>query len=241
MDIHEVIRRARDPSFVTSGLKNVALKSWDSVAPGEFAHSYRRVRAHTMSSSARLRALHSGLSEVISAGVAGDVVECGTARGGSAALLGLTLQTRDADRRLWVFDTFEGMPEPSANDPDEQLARKYVGTCRGSIEDVTALFERLQLTSRTTLVKGLFQDTLQNTPIESVAFLHLDGDWYDSVMVCLQTLYDKVSAGGIVQIDDYGYWEGAKKAVGDFFAQRGQSVPPLKRIDYAGRQFTKSF
>jgi len=239
MDLRELLHRARDAGFVASGLRNLALKSWHSVAPGEFARNYRSVRGYTMASNARLRALHEGLSAAIGAGVAGDVVECGTARGGSAALLGLALQARDPDRRLWVFDTFEGMPEPTANDPDEEVARKYVGTCRGSIEDVTALFEDLHLAQRTTLVKGLFQDTLRTARIGRVALLHLDGDWYDSVMVCLQALYDKVSPGGIVQIDDYGYWAGARKAVGDFFALRDEAVPPLRRIDYAGRQFTK--
>jgi hypothetical protein len=239
MDIREFLNRAQDIGFVASGLRNVALKSWYSVAPGEFAQNYRSVRDFTMASNSRLRALHDGVSAVVSNGIAGDIVECGTARGGSAALLGLAMRARDANRRLWIFDTFEGLPEPSANDPDEEIARRYIGTCKGSIEDVTALLDRLDLLSRATLVKGLFQDTLHSAAVERVALLHLDGDWYDSVMVCLQVLYDKVSPGGIVQIDDYGYWQGAKKAVADFFEQRGQPVPPLRHIDYAGRQFTK--
>ncbi len=239
MDIREFLSRAQNIEFVTSGLRNVAFKSWHSIAPGEFAQNFRKVREFTMASNACLRALHDGVSQVIGAGVAGDIVECGTARGGSAALLGLAMQARDADRRLWIFDSFEGMPEPSRNDPDEELARKYVGTCKGSIEDVSALLDRLGLLPRTTLVKGLFQATVPTAPVARVALLHLDGDWYDSVLVCLQALYDKVSPGGIVQIDDYGFWQGARKAVHDFFAQRGQPVPALRHIDYGGRQFTK--
>jgi hypothetical protein len=90
------------------------------------------------------------------------------------------------------------------------------------------------------MVKGLFQDTLGHAPIEKISLLHIDGDWYDSVMTCLQSFYDRVSPGGIVQIDDYGFWEGARKAVDDFFRQRGLAMPSLRYIDYAGRQFVKS-
>lgn len=239
MEPIEIIHRILSPGFVISGMKNALFNAWHRVAPGEFSRHFRAVRPYTMASNARLRALHDAVKHVVSARIAGDIVECGSARGGSAALLALALDAAGSERALWIFDTFEGMPEPSANDPDQKLARKYVGTCRGTLEDVTALFRSLHILQRARMVKGLFQDTLKNAPVEQIALLHLDGDWYDSVMTCLQTLYDKVSTGGIVQIDDYGYWEGARKAIDDFFRQRGLPVPELRYIDYAGRQFVK--
>jgi hypothetical protein len=104
---------------------------------------------------------------------------------------------------------------------------------------VQDLFRRLDLLDNVELVPGRFEDTLPISRVQAIAVLHVDGDWYESVRVCLESLYDRVVAGGIVQIDDYGHWEGARRAVDEFFAKRGLS-PVLSRIDYTGRQFTKT-
>ncbi len=239
MEFAEIVHRMLSPGFVSSGVLNAISGLWYRVAPGEFPEHFRAIRLYTMSSTARLRALHNATKQVLSARIAGDLIECGTAKGGSAALLALALNTASSDRLLWVFDTFEGMPEPSVNDPDHDVAKKYVGTCRGTLDEVTGLFRELQVLQRIRMVKGMFQETLGAAPVEKIALLHIDGDWYDSVMTCLQVFYDRVSPGGIVQIDDYGYWEGARKAVDDFFRQRGLAIPALRCIDYAGRQFVK--
>src|SRR5207244_2320137 len=74
--------------------------------------------------------------------------------------------------------------------------------------------------------------------VSAIVVLHLDGDWYDSVKVCLAHLYDRVSPGGIIQIDDYGHWQGARKAVDEFMAARHITVP-LRYLDYTGRQLVK--
>jgi hypothetical protein len=88
------------------------------------------------------------------------------------------------------------------------------------------------------LVPGWFQDTLQNAPVESISLLHLDGDWYESVKMCLDSLYDKVSPGGAIQFDDYGHWAGARKAVDEFMMNR-RICSPLRRLDFSGRQLIK--
>jgi O-methyltransferase len=170
--------------------------------------------------------------------IAGDLVECGAARGGSALLLTLAAARLGDARRTWVFDTFEGLPEPSAADPDFAEAKQYVGTCRGELHEVEALFASAGVRDRVTFVKGLFQDTLAERPVPRIAVLHLDGDWYDSVRVCLERLYDGVAPGGIIQIDDYGHWAGARKAVDEFFRRRGMPAR-LRYVDYTGRTFTK--
>jgi predicted O-methyltransferase YrrM len=175
---------------------------------------------------------------VVERDIPGDVVECGTARGGSAALMGLTLERLGAPRTLWVFDTFEGIPPPTADDPDEEIARLYTGSFRGDRAEVEALFGRLGILARTRLVKGLFQDTVPAAAVGAIAVLHLDGDWYESVKVCLDHLYDRVSPGGVIQIDDYGHWEGARKAVDEFMSRRAIAAP-LRYVDYTGRQFVK--
>jgi hypothetical protein len=192
-----------------------------------------------MVSYARLAALHRAVNEVVASGVAGDLVECGVARGGSAALMGLTLRALGArDRGLYLFDTFEGLPCPTANDPDYDRAIEWVGKCRGELDEVWQLFRELRLPSECRFIKGLFQDTLPASSVGPIAVLHIDGDWYDSTYCCLTHFYDRVSSGGIVQIDDYGDWQGARKAVDDFLAARGLKMP-LRYIDQTGRWLRK--
>ena len=237
--IKEILHRIRDPQFVFGYAAGHVRKTYHSVSPSEFSKLYRSVKDLTMCSTARLSALHRAVQQVVANNVPGDIVECGTARGGSAALMGLTLkQLGVTDRTLWLFDTFEGLPAPTADDPDQEIAGLYTGTCLGTIEDVTASLQRLGIYSQAKLVKGLFDETLPVTDVKKIAVLHIDGDWYGSVKSCLVHLYDKVSVGGVIQFDDYGYWAGARKAVDEFFAGRSV-VPKLERLDYDGRLFIK--
>jgi hypothetical protein len=105
---------------------------------------------------------------------------------------------------------------PTLDDPDYEIAKTFTGNFRGELEEVTALFEELRIIQVAHLIKGRFQDTLQRTDTGPIALLHLDGDWYESTKSCLDQLYDRVSPGGVVQIDDWGYWAGARKANSEF-------------------------
>jgi hypothetical protein len=234
----EILHRTRDPRFVADGARRVAMQLWDRISPSEFSSMYRQIRAHTMCSNARLRGLYNAVHCVEDRGIEGDVVECGAARGGSAALMALTLRQLKSRRRIWLFDTFEGLPAPTLQDPDFELADLFTGTCVGTLDEVRALFRRLNVGVRAEFVKGLFQQTLPAAPIAEIAVLHIDGDWYESVKTCLDCLYDKVIPGGVIQFDDYGYWAGARKAVDEFLAQRKIEVP-LRRLDYSGRYLVK--
>ena len=234
----EVLHRARDPRFVADSAVRLATQGWDLVSPSEFSAMYRQVRAHTMCSNARLRGLYRALQYVVGGGIPGDVVECGTARGGSAALMALTLRHLGSRRNLWLFDTFEGLPAPTSKDPDFELAALFTGTCLGTLDEVRGLFDRLNVADDVHFVKGLFQETLPLAPLSQIALLHIDGDWYESVRACLDSLYDKVVPHGVIQLDDYGYWQGARKAVDEFLDERGIQAP-LQRLDYSGRFFIK--
>jgi O-methyltransferase len=192
-----------------------------------------------MSGPARLRALYDAVAYVVARQVPGDIVECGTARGGSAALMGLALKRLQAQRTLWGFDTFAGIPPATEADPDFEIARLYTGDFRAEQADVEVLLRRLGVLAQTQLVKGLFQDTVPLAAVGAIAVLHLDGDWYESVKVCLDHLYDRVSPGGVVQVDDYGHWQGARKAV-DEFMNRRRLQARLRWIDYTGRQWVKA-
>ena len=238
MKAREIPRRLGSPVWIYSQARDVVLRLRYGAAATDFARDYQAVRPFSMAGPARLRALHDAVAHVVARGVPGDVVECGTARGGSAALMGLALARAQAPRTLWVFDTFAGIPPATEADPDFAIARLYTGDFRGEQAEVEALFARIGVLDRARLVKWLFQDTVPVAPIGAIAVLHLDGDWYESVKVCLDHLYDRVSPGGVIQIDDYGHWEGARKAVDEFLARR-RLTPRLRWIDYTGRQWIK--
>ena len=236
--LKEIVYRLRDPALVADTVIRAAAESWHLISPSHFSNLYRRVRPHTMCSVARLRGLNEGVRYVVANRLPGDLVECGCARGGSAALMGLTLRHLGECRNLWLFDTFEGLPAPTTDDPDYEIAELFTGSCLGPLEGVRQLFRDEGIADGVQFVKGLFQDTIPRSPIQQIALLHIDGDWYESVKICLDTLYDKVVPGGIVQFDDYGYWKGARKAVDEFMASRkidGQ----LQRLDYSGRSLRK--
>ncbi len=240
MKLEEIIRRG--PLWLFTVTRTLArdrlFDARDSLSKSEFSRLHAAVRPYTECGNARLRSLYGAVQHVVAKGIPGDIVECGTAAGGSAAMMGLTLRSLGARRELWLFDTFEGLPPPSAADPDHEIAELYTGAFRGGIDEVGALLEQLGIRERTRMVKGLFQDTLPTAEVGAIALLHLDGDWYESILVCLEHLYDRVSPGGLIQFDDYGHWEGARKAVDEFLDRRGIRAS-LQRIDYSGRILVK--
>jgi len=234
----EVLYRARDPRWLADCALRLIAQAWDSVSPSEFSRLYRRICTRTMCSNARLRGLYRATQYVVANQIPGDFVECGCALGGSAALIALTLRQLQASRPLWLFDTFEGLPAPTSQDPDFEVATLFTGTCLATLDSVRQLFEELHVAGGVQFVKGLFQQTLPTTAVSEIALLHIDGDWYESVKTCLENLYDRVAPGGVIQFDDYGYWQGARKAVDEFLAARNIHAP-LTRLDYSGRTFVK--
>ena len=221
-----------------SRLRDIILDGWDLLSEQEFSQLYRNVRPFTMCGNARLRGLHRAVHYIVAGNISGDLVECGAAKGGSASLIGLTLKRLNAHRTLWVLDTFEGLPSPTIEDPDWEIAKKFTGSCRATVTEVSALFESLGILDSCKLIKGRFQETVQEFSSVGIALLHIDGDWYDSVKACLEGLYDRVTPGGVIQIDDYGHWKGSRKAVDEFIANRSLRIN-LQRLDYTGRQFIK--
>jgi len=238
MKAKEIWRSLANPSWLLSQARDVLLDAWDSISQDQFAQLYRMIRPYTICGNARLRGLYRGVQYVVAQNIPGDLVECGTARGGSAGLMGLTLKRLGASRTLWVFDTFEGLPPPTDANPDWEIAKLYTGSFRSQLREVQALFDRLGILGQCKLVKGLFQEVLPTCGATTISVLHLDCDWYESVKVCLDHLYDRVSPGGLIQIDDYGHWKGARKAVNEFFLRRSIEVR-LRRLDYSGRQMIK--
>jgi len=206
------------------------------------------VLPHTMTSVERVHGLIRAVSHVVESGVSGALVECGVWRGGSSmaiakALLGLGARDRD----LYLYDTFAGMVEPGSIDVafnGSSASQKFQGLkvadggsqwCRATLDLVQANMGQTGYpASRMHFVQGKVEDTIPATVPEQIALLRLDTDWYESTRHELEHLYPRVARGGVVIIDDYGHWEGARKAVDEYFAKLPQR-PFLHRIDYTGR------
>lgn len=183
------------------------------------------------------------------AGVEGDFAELGVARGGCASLLGMSAFGAGApSRKLWLFDSYEGLPEPGERDfvangdTGDHVRPLPKGSCRGALEEVRwVTLEKFKLPEgRIEFVKGWFENTVPATrdQIQKLAILRIDGDWYESTKVCLEGLFDKVQPGGVVIIDDYDSCIGAKRAVDEFVAANGLNVA-LRSDGRGGRWFRK--
>lgn len=186
--------------------------------------------------------------QVVADGVGGDFVECGVAQGGSALLIGLVNRKfGDGSRKLWLFDSYEGLPDPTAEDFKDGRTGVHVrplprGSCLGTIEEVgKLLFQDHGLPAESVeLVKGWFQDTLPATRnrMGALALLRLDGDWYESTKVCLEMLFERVSAGGFVIVDDYFSCYGCQRATDEFLAARNLNYT-IKPDGRGGAYFRK--
>lgn len=207
-----------------------------------FAAARAAIEPFTMLSPARIASLHRAAREALARRVPGDFVECGVAAGGSSALLCACLDRYGAEpsRRLHAFDTFAGMPPPTERDRDRtgvaaERSGWGAGTCAAPEASVRRAARMLGAEERLRTVVGRFEESLprEAASIPSIALLHLDGDWYESTRVCLEHLWDRLAPGALVQIDDYGHWEGCRAAVDEFLAARGER-PSMERIDYTG-------
>jgi O-methyltransferase len=165
------------------------------------------------------------------------MVECGVLNGGTAAILSHFATHSRIDRTVWLFDSFEGMPQVTEKDDPE--AQAYVGQVIADIKKVRSVLKLVDADmSRVRIIRGWFHETFPKANISKIALLHIDADWYESVRLCLEAFYNAVVTGGFIAIDDYGHWSGCKKAVDKFFAERGLSYK-LHSVDYTARWFQK--
>lgn len=223
--------------------------SFDFDLEPEFVKLYERCRTKTMTSIERMHALYKAVEYVVRARIAGDFAECGVWRGGSVMLMALAAQQfGDSGRRIWIYDTFNGMTEPSPLDKQAMTgrsARDILSENAKSLENPfwgiasqDTVTDNLQRTGypmeRFVFVKGDILETLPATAPDKLAILRLDTDWYQSTRHELRALYPRLLPGGVLILDDYGYWTGAKRAADEFFADE-EKVPFLHRIDFTGR------
>jgi len=190
------------------------------------------VRPYTMTSLDKLFALISATRHIIEAGVPGDFVECGVWRGGSMHAVARTLHAMGvSDRELYLFDTFTGMTDPTERDVRigkwttasemlESADKKAKVWAVASIEDVREGLRTLPYPQeRFHLVQGPVEETIPEAAPQRIALLRLDTDWYESTRHELEHLYERLKPGGVLIIDDYGSWQGAREATDEFLSK----------------------
>ncbi|MFH1017682.1 MAG: TylF/MycF/NovP-related O-methyltransferase [Pseudomonadota bacterium] len=211
----------------------------------DFLNVLEKSRPFTLTSNERMYALHRAVRYVIDAKIPGDFVECGVWRGGSCMNIALSLMQAGAvDRNIHLFDTFEGMTPPSSEDVDllgrsaetllDSPQESEPTKCFASLQEVRRnLASTGYPADRMRFVLGDVEVTIPDQAPERIALLRLDTDWYASTKHELKHLYPRLSRGGILIVDDYGHWRGARKATAEFFATL-RPRPFLNRIDYSG-------
>ncbi len=208
----------------------------------------RAVAPFTMTGPLRVQSLVQGVRHVVDAGIEGALVECGVWRGGSMMAAALSLKTkRTLDRDLYLFDTFDGMTAPSDEDRDfsgapaeggsvwRDAAADSSGWCAAGLEEVRAnLIGTGYPPERIHLVQGRVEETLPTHAPDHIALLRLDTDWYESTKHEMEHLFPRLERGGVLILDDYGHWQGSRRAVDEYLASQGLHLL-LQRIDYTGR------
>ena len=193
--------------------------------------------AHTMIGMKRLDNLQSCIEDVLTNDIPGDLIETGVWRGGATIFMRAMLKAYHvANRKVWAADSFQGLPPPNPSVYPADLGDKHyqISHLAVSLAEVKENFRRYDLLDdQVGFLEGWFKDTLPRAPIESLAVLRLDGDMYESTMDALTHLYPKLSWGGYLIVDDYGYIDSCRQAVRDYRRDHGIQAE-IQHIDWSG-------
>lgn len=229
------------------GIELTKISSQLSDLSQEQRHIVMRARPFTMTSLERIAALVHAIEYTVKNSIPGVFVECGVWKGGSSMAAALTyLELGKTDVDLFLFDTFAGMPPPGDKDfhsatgrtASELLSKSAEAddiTARAPIEEVRRNLESTKYPTRHLhFIKGMVEETIPLHAPDQISVLRLDTDWYSSTKHELMHLYPRLAKHGVLIIDDYGHWAGARKAVDEYFEEQGLQ-PLLNRIDETGR------
>jgi len=210
------------------------------------------VAIYTLTNPERIVSLIRAIKHIETNNITGDIVECGVWKGGSIMAALKTLRNlKSFDRNIYLYDTFEGMSEPTEIDKsfrgesasDAFLKRDEFWNrieCFSTLQEVKENIYKIDYpTENIHFVKGKVEDTIPDLKIpEKIAILRLDTDWYESTLHEMEYLFPKLVKGGIIIIDDYGHWKGCKKAVDEYLKNNNIELF-LNRIDYTCRMGVK--
>ncbi len=206
------------------------------------------VKTFSLTSNERLNGLIEATRYITNKKISGSIVECGVWKGGSMMAVAYMLkELGDIDRDLYLFDTYEGMSEPTDRDityfnadaksllDSDDTEKKEAYFCYASLEEVKDnLFLTQYPKNKIHFIKGKVEDTIPKYAPEQIALLRLDTDWYESTKHELQYLFPLLAPGGVIIIDDYGYWKGCKQATDEYL--ENNKIPLfLSRLDSTGR------
>jgi O-methyltransferase len=239
--LEAVTKRLEKLAKPAAGAKPAAKGGFPDDYDEDLRKIIRAVKPFTMTGSEKLHGLITATRYLHKHQIAGDVVECGVWRGGSMHAVARTLDgLGDHSRDLHLFDTFDGMPPPSEQDVrmDGRTAQDLLDSslktvssywAYASLEDVQAGFRDVPYPSeRVHFIPGKVEDTIPGQVPETIALLRLDTDWYDSTRHELEHLYPRLVSGGVLIIDDYGYWQGSRQATEEFLESTGARLLLLR-------------
>lgn len=195
-----------------------------------FAALFREVKPYTMVDRDRLYSLYTAVRHVVTHDIPGDLVECGVFKGGCCMLMALTLKDMGADRKIWLYDTFAGMPEPGEHDNPNAArvwrARQAADHNEWLYAPLDTVKANLARTGYANLefVEGLVEDTIPARAPDKIALVRLDTDFYAPTRHEMIHLYPRISTGGVYISDDYGSWAGARKAIDEYFAEHNVAM-----------------
>lgn len=247
-----ILALLRNRGYTISKINKLGLTP--DITDKKFLDIYEFCKPYSMTSIERMYSLYCSVNYIIQNNIKGDFVECGVWRGGSAMLIAKTLNYNNENtRKIFLYDTFEGMSEPTEIDKDLlggeakiQLqdiikSNKDSNWCYSSIDEVRENLIRTNYPiNNFQLIKGKVEDTLPGIMLpDSISLLRLDTDFYESTLHELKHLYPLLSKNGVLIIDDYGHWQGCKQAVDEYFDKENISLL-LNRIDYTGRVAIKT-
>ncbi len=224
----------------------------DLIAEKEFLTFYEKCKPYTQTSIERMYSLYNACLYIVSNNMQGDLVECGVWKGGSAMMMAFVLKSKGiTNRKIFLYDTFEGMSNPTEKDisingkaaseqlkEEDKLSNDSIWCYASYNEVITNMKITGYPIENLVFIKGKVEDTLQNNLPNTLSLLRLDTDWYESTKVELEKLYPLLAKGAPLIIDDFGHWEGAKRAVQEYFSENNIK-PLLQRIDITGRLIIK--
>jgi O-methyltransferase len=249
-----ILRLARDifaPALPAPDQLPLCLPEWSEAMAEQHAAIWWKVKPYTMTSVERVVALCQSIAYLENHRIPGAIVECGVWKGGSVMASALALLALEStQRQIYLYDTFTGMPEPADVDVDWQgrTARELMRQAtpdgdhiraKCSLADVKqALMQTRYPWEKFRFVQGRVEATIPQHAPQQIALLRLDTDWYESTYHELEHLYPRLADGGVLIVDDYGHWQGARKAVDDYFRAHGIDAD-LRTIDFTGRLLLK--
>jgi hypothetical protein len=203
---------------------------------------------YSMTNFERMWSLIQSFHHVRQESLVGDFVECGVWKGGNIILLKKLIEKFNLKKNIYGFDTFEGMVEPSFYDVNynnksakrmfDEHKKKEIGFAMCSIDDVKRNIKKSTKTDNIFLIKGKVENTLMNKKKlpKKISILRLDTDFYESTKIELEILFPRLVKGGVLIVDDYGFWKGAKKAVDEYFCDYRQF---MHYVDHSCRLLIK--